>query len=229
MVVLYKVAQGRDLRYTYARAQDSPQLVLDVQFVERGGGDRVRRIYEPATAAESDGPTGSACSNRHQQGRESRGVRRRAPRPPTGRRPGTRPAARCRPHLSEDPRRRRRGARGAGEGLRAGPGPNRDRGGQAPVGRRVQRAAQFGRGHLRLRQHHHRQRVDTPVRLAVRVSFLTNTTATLSHHNRPVLFKSHSCTRAASPAVPPPLMARRCSAGCSSTRHLRHTIRDANR
>ena len=55
LVVLYSVEQGRDLRYTYAysRAANPPQLVVDVQFIERGGGDRVRRIYEPASATET--------------------------------------------------------------------------------------------------------------------------------------------------------------------------------
>ena len=53
LVVLYKVEQGRELRYTYSRAASPPQLVVDVQFIERGGGDEVRRIYEPASATET--------------------------------------------------------------------------------------------------------------------------------------------------------------------------------
>jgi hypothetical protein len=52
LVVLYNVEQGRELRYTYSRVASPPQLVVDVQFVERGGGDRVRRIYEPSSATE---------------------------------------------------------------------------------------------------------------------------------------------------------------------------------
>jgi len=53
LVVLYSVEHGRDLRYTYLRDTSRSQLVVDVQFIERGGGDRVRRIYEPASATET--------------------------------------------------------------------------------------------------------------------------------------------------------------------------------
>src|SRR5207237_245566 len=53
LVVLYNVEQGRSLRYTYSRTALPRQLAVDVQFIERGGGDKVRRIYEPASATES--------------------------------------------------------------------------------------------------------------------------------------------------------------------------------
>ena len=53
LVLLYRVEQGRELRYTYSRAASSPQLVVDVQFSERGGGGGVRRVYEPASATET--------------------------------------------------------------------------------------------------------------------------------------------------------------------------------
>jgi hypothetical protein len=53
LVIVYAVEQGRELRYTYSRAANSPQFVVDAQFVERGGGDAVRRIYEPASASET--------------------------------------------------------------------------------------------------------------------------------------------------------------------------------
>jgi len=53
LLVLYKAEQGRELRYTYSRAASPPQLVVDVQFIERGGGDGVRRIYQPASASET--------------------------------------------------------------------------------------------------------------------------------------------------------------------------------
>jgi hypothetical protein len=52
LVVLYKVEQGRELRYTYSRTANPPQLVVDVRFIERGGRDSARRIYEPASATE---------------------------------------------------------------------------------------------------------------------------------------------------------------------------------
>jgi hypothetical protein len=48
LVVVYNVQQGRQLRYTYYQAPASSRLTVDVQFVERGGGDSVRRVYDPA-------------------------------------------------------------------------------------------------------------------------------------------------------------------------------------
>jgi hypothetical protein len=50
LVVRYKVNPEHELRYTYSRVAHPPQLVVDVQFVQRGGGDTVRRVYEPADA-----------------------------------------------------------------------------------------------------------------------------------------------------------------------------------
>jgi hypothetical protein len=58
--VVYRVAQGRELRYVFSRVQNPPQLVVEVQFVERGGGDRVRRVYEPATEPERPATSGTA-------------------------------------------------------------------------------------------------------------------------------------------------------------------------
>ncbi len=48
LIVVYNVEQGRQLRYTYYQVPKTSQLTVDVQFVERGGGDSVRRIYDPA-------------------------------------------------------------------------------------------------------------------------------------------------------------------------------------
>jgi hypothetical protein len=60
LTVLYRVEQGRDLRYTYARTASPAQLVVDVQFLERGGGDKVRRVYEPTSETETLAPAGTA-------------------------------------------------------------------------------------------------------------------------------------------------------------------------
>ncbi len=56
LVVLYKVELGRELRYTYSRIASPAQLVVDVQFLERGKGDTVRLVYEPTSAAETPEP-----------------------------------------------------------------------------------------------------------------------------------------------------------------------------
>ena len=53
LVVLYQVEQGRELRYTYSHSASPAQLIVDVQFVERGGGDEVKRIYQPTSATET--------------------------------------------------------------------------------------------------------------------------------------------------------------------------------
>jgi hypothetical protein len=70
LVVDYDVEQGRKLRYTYSPAANRSQLVVELQFIERGGGDRVRRVYEPSTASETQPadnkaivPAGSAVSS----------------------------------------------------------------------------------------------------------------------------------------------------------------------
>jgi hypothetical protein len=48
LVVLYEVDSGRQVRYTYSINDAPRQLIVDAQFVERGGGDSVRRVYAPA-------------------------------------------------------------------------------------------------------------------------------------------------------------------------------------
>lgn len=48
LVVRYKVEPERELRYTFSRSANPPQLVVLVQFVERGGRDTVTLVYEPA-------------------------------------------------------------------------------------------------------------------------------------------------------------------------------------
>ena len=57
LVVVYEVEQARQVRYTFARIASPPQLTVDVELLERGRGDRIRRIYEPASAVE---PTAAA-------------------------------------------------------------------------------------------------------------------------------------------------------------------------
>lgn len=53
LVILYKAQIGRELRYTYSINTSPTQLIVDVEFLERGGGDRVRRIYEPTVAGDT--------------------------------------------------------------------------------------------------------------------------------------------------------------------------------
>jgi len=47
LIVLYAVADLRQIRYTYSRPPGSSLLVVETQFLERGSGDSVRRVYTP--------------------------------------------------------------------------------------------------------------------------------------------------------------------------------------
>jgi hypothetical protein len=47
LVVAYHAEHDRELRYTFSHSASPSQLVVEVQFVEHGGGDKVRRVYEP--------------------------------------------------------------------------------------------------------------------------------------------------------------------------------------
>jgi hypothetical protein len=53
LVVRYKVNQTQELRYTYSRVASPPQLVVEVQFLERGKGEVIKRVYEPERPAEA--------------------------------------------------------------------------------------------------------------------------------------------------------------------------------
>jgi hypothetical protein len=53
LVVVYKAATGRQLRYVYSLNANPMQLIVDVEFVERGGGDKVRRVYDPTVSTDT--------------------------------------------------------------------------------------------------------------------------------------------------------------------------------
>ena len=54
--VRYQVGRDRELRYTYARTANPPQLVVQVRFIERGGHDVVTLVYEPSKPGEPGAP-----------------------------------------------------------------------------------------------------------------------------------------------------------------------------
>ena len=62
LVVLYSVADLRQIRYTFSRGANPSQLVVDVQFLERGVGDTVRRVYTPAGPATTTSTTASGVA-----------------------------------------------------------------------------------------------------------------------------------------------------------------------
>jgi hypothetical protein len=79
VVVLYRVEQNRELRYTFSHSADPKRLIVDIQFLERGAGDKARRVYDagaavptrttpadppPAATGSSDRPTAEAFDKR---------------------------------------------------------------------------------------------------------------------------------------------------------------------
>jgi hypothetical protein len=66
LVVVYHVEPNHDLRYSYAISTSPAQLIVDIQFVERGGGDSVRLVYEPTRDTENATPAPAAPSSRGQ-------------------------------------------------------------------------------------------------------------------------------------------------------------------
>jgi hypothetical protein len=57
LLIVYYVEQDREVRYTYSHAaspsQLGSQLIVEVQFLEHGAGDKAKRIYEPGVATET--------------------------------------------------------------------------------------------------------------------------------------------------------------------------------
>ena len=62
LTIGYTAQTGRVVRYTYAVTQSPRQLVVEVELVGRGGGDRVRRIYDPAPPGQPAGTQSSSTS-----------------------------------------------------------------------------------------------------------------------------------------------------------------------
>jgi hypothetical protein len=57
-IVTYRLAQERQLRYTYSSSANPSRLVVEVQFLERGTGDKARRVYDPGLTP-TPPPTGT--------------------------------------------------------------------------------------------------------------------------------------------------------------------------
>ncbi len=46
LIVMYRVEQSREVRFTFAHTDNPSRLVVDVQFLEKNAGDKARRIYD---------------------------------------------------------------------------------------------------------------------------------------------------------------------------------------
>jgi hypothetical protein len=62
LVISYHEAANREVRYTYSRSANPPQLVVEVQFLDHGAGDKARRLYEPGAATEPPASGSSAAA-----------------------------------------------------------------------------------------------------------------------------------------------------------------------
>jgi hypothetical protein len=60
LVVLYSVDQDRAVQYTYSHSANPSRLIVEVQFLEHGSGDKARRVYEPGIATETLSPPATA-------------------------------------------------------------------------------------------------------------------------------------------------------------------------
>jgi hypothetical protein len=49
LISTYRVGTNREIRYTYSVTTDPKRLIVDVQFLEKGNGDKARRIYDAGT------------------------------------------------------------------------------------------------------------------------------------------------------------------------------------
>jgi hypothetical protein len=52
LVIAYRAAPDREVRYTYSYSPGPPRLAIEVQFLENGKGPKVRRVYGPAPTPE---------------------------------------------------------------------------------------------------------------------------------------------------------------------------------
>ncbi len=53
LVTVYDIEQGRTVRYTYSHSSNPSQLVVEVQFLEKGAADKARRVYAPGVATDT--------------------------------------------------------------------------------------------------------------------------------------------------------------------------------
>jgi hypothetical protein len=58
LTVLYRLGASRELRYTYSATANPSRLVVELQFLERGAGDKATRVYEPGVVTETAASTG---------------------------------------------------------------------------------------------------------------------------------------------------------------------------
>ncbi len=113
--VRYAVSKDRELRYTYSRGDDPPQLIVQVRFIERGGKDVVTLVYEPSQPLAPGAVTPAVAGGAARPGNPPAGA---APRQPS-QLPATVPASELPQLLPPSP---------AGPGAASEPGKGPDPG-----------------------------------------------------------------------------------------------------
>ena len=63
LVVTYHVEQGRQLRYSYSRIASPEQLLVDIEFVEPKGGEKVRLVYDRPGANDTASATAAPVTS----------------------------------------------------------------------------------------------------------------------------------------------------------------------
>jgi hypothetical protein len=62
LVVVHHAAEDRDVRYTYSHSANPSQLVVEMQFLQHGAGDKARRVYDSGVGVETLASTGAAAA-----------------------------------------------------------------------------------------------------------------------------------------------------------------------
>jgi hypothetical protein len=114
--VRYGISRGRELRYTYSRTDNPPQLVVQVRFIERGGKDVVTLVYEPSQPGDPHPTPPAAAADATRTGNPPAAA---APRQPA-QTPATVPASDLERLTPASPA----GQPGAGAASGAGKGPD---------------------------------------------------------------------------------------------------------
>ena len=101
LTIGYGAETGRVVRYTYAVNPSPRQLIVDVELVGRGGGDKVRRVYDSAPPGP---PAGSQSNSGSEESTAAAAPPPRLVLPPGVSPPGARPPANAPPAAAIDQR-----------------------------------------------------------------------------------------------------------------------------
>ena len=60
LIAVYRVEQNREIRYAYSSTANPARLIVELQFLEHGAGDKARRVYEAGDAIQTAAPAAAA-------------------------------------------------------------------------------------------------------------------------------------------------------------------------